>query len=397
MRIAFVVPWFGWDIPGGAEAEFRELAEHLQSEDTEISILTTCVEKFASDWNKNHYMAGTHVERGVTIRRFKVSKRNTEKFDSINYKLMNNMLPLSDEEEETFVRENINSYDLYEYVREHKEEYDYFILGPYLYGTTYHVAQMVPEKTILIPCFHDEAYFYMRNFRKVYSNVCGVIYNAIPEKELTEKYYNLCGVRQIVMGIGMDVDIAGNPDRFREKYSINDAYILYAGRKDAGKNVHILLRYFAEYKRRNNTDLKLVLIGGGEIDIPKNIREDVYDLGFIPVQDKYDAYAAATVLCQPSSHESFSFVIMESWLMGKPVMVSAACEVTKNFCRESNGGLWFEDFFEFEGVLNYLRANKDIADSMGAMGKKFVRDSFAWDKIVEKYLSFLDKQMTLHN
>ena len=55
-----------------------------------------------------------------------------------------------------------------------------------------------------------------------------------------------------------------------------------------------------------------MLIGGGELEIPTEIKNDVYDLGFVDLQDKYDAYGAATLLCQPSKNESFSFVIMES-------------------------------------------------------------------------------------
>ena len=55
------------------------------------------------------------------------------------------------------------------------------------------------------------------------------------------------------------------------------------------------------------------------------------DLGFVDIQDKYDITAAATLLCQPSKNESFSIVIMESSLCGRPVLVHEACEVTKHF------------------------------------------------------------------
>jgi alcohol dehydrogenase (cytochrome c) len=36
---------------------------------------------------------------------------------------------------------------------------------------------------------------------------------------------------------------------------------------------------------------------------------------------KYDAYAGANLLCQPSLHESFSIVLMEAWLAETPVLV----------------------------------------------------------------------------
>ena len=54
--------------------------------------------------------------------------------------------------------------------------------------------------------------------------------------------------------------------------------------------------------------------------------------------------AAASLLCQPSHNESFSLVIMESWLCGRPVLVSSQCAVTKDFAKRSNGGLYFKDY-----------------------------------------------------
>ena len=368
----------------------RELVLHLKETGAKVEILTTCVEKFASDWNFNYYHEGNVVEHGITIRRFLVRKRNTEAFDRINYKLINSNVPITLEEEEIFLRENINSPQLYQYMEEHSNEYDYYVFIPYLFGTTYYGVQVAPEKSILIPCFHDESYFYLKHFQTVFSSVAAIVYNAEPERRLAEKNYNLENVCQVVMGIGMETEVFGVPNRFRTKYGINEEFVLYAGRKDAGKNVDVLLAYFAEYKRRNKNSIKLVMIGGGEIDIPESIRRDVCDLGFVPIQDKYDACSAAIALCQPSSHESFSFVIMESWLCGKPVLVSGQCEVTKDFAIQSNGGLYFDDYFEFEGAVNYLMDNKHIADDMGRNGRVFVKDNFAWDVIVEKYLGFFE-------
>ena len=109
-----------------------------------------------------------------------------------------------------------------------------------------------------------------------------------------------------VMGLGMDTKLTYDADRFRKKYNINDPFILYAGRKDKGKNIDTLVQYFKRYKQNEQDNLKLVLIGGGELEIPTEIKNDVYDLGFVDLQDKYDAYGAAELLCQPSKNESFS-------------------------------------------------------------------------------------------
>ncbi|MEI3020524.1 MAG: glycosyltransferase family 4 protein [Ruminococcus sp.] len=390
-KIGFVIPWYGEDIPGGAEMELREVATHLQRAGMDVEILTTCVREFSADWNENYYSAGTAVVEDIAVRRFPVRRRDTAAFDRVNRRLMEGQ-HLSLQEEKTFVEEMVNSPQLYEYLKDASDDYALYVFIPYMFGTTYYGMQACPEKSVLIPCFHDEAYLYLRLFRQAYIQARGIIYNAMPEMELANKVYDFTTTEQICMGIGMDTNICADADAFRKAYRIQKPFLLYAGRKDAGKNVHTLLRYFAEYKQRHgDSDLQLVLIGGGSIEIPASVRDDVYDLGFVSRQDKYDAMAAAELLCQPSHNESFSLVIMESWLCGRPVLVHSQCAVTRDFARRANGGLYFRNYFEFEGCVQYILTHPEQARTMGQNGGAFVRENFDWDVIVEKYRAFFAK------
>ncbi|WP_301843900.1 glycosyltransferase family 4 protein [uncultured Ruminococcus sp.] len=390
-KIGFVIPWYGEDIPGGAEMELREVATHLQRAGMDVEILTTCVREFSADWNENYYSAGTAVVEDIAVRRFPVRRRDTAAFDRVNRRLMEGQ-HLSLQEEKTFVEEMVNSPQLYEYLKDASDDYALYVFIPYMFGTTYYGMQACPEKSVLIPCFHDEAYLYLRLFRQAYIQARGIIYNAMPEMELANKVYDFTTTEQICMGIGMDTNICADADAFRKAYRIQKPFLLYAGRKDAGKNVHTLLRYFAEYKQRHgDSDLQLVLIGGGSIEIPASVRDDVYDLGFVSKQDKYDAMAAAELLCQPSHNESFSLVIMESWLCGRPVLVHSQCAVTRDFARRANGGLYFRNYFEFEGCVQYILTHPEQARTMGQNGGAFVRENFDWDVIVEKYRAFFAK------
>lgn len=389
-KIAFVLPWFGEKIPGGAEMEARDLIKHLDGAGLQVEILTTCVKEFSADWNVNYYKPGVYQEMNVDVRRFPVRKRNTKSFDTVNAKLMQGTR-ITQEEEKVFLNEMINSPELYSYIRNNKNNYQVFVYIPYMFGTTYYGIKECPEKSILIPCFHDEAYFYFKEFQQLYSKVAGIVYNAEPEYELANKYYNLQNVKQIVMGIGMDTDISGDEARFRNKYNIQDEYVLYAGRKDLGKNVHTLIRYFCEYKKRSGRKTKLILIGGGKIEIPPNMKDEIVDLGFVDIQDKYDAYSGAVLLCQPSINESFSLVIMESWLCGRPVLVHDKCEVTKNFVQQSNAGLYFANYFEFEETLEYILKYESIASQMGENGSIYVKEKFNWKMIIDKYIDLFEK------
>ncbi|OUM93150.1 glycosyltransferase family 4 protein [Parageobacillus thermoglucosidasius] len=386
-RIAFVIPWYGKDIPGGAENACRNLAEKMHQKGIEVEVLTTCVKQFSSDWNVNHHKAGIEIVNGVPVRRFKVRKRNTAKFDEINRKLMMG-IRVSHEEEKIFLKEMINSDDLMTYIKENKDRYSAFIFTPYMFGTTFYGVQQVLDKAILLPAFHDESYAYFQSFRETYSKVKGMIFFSEAEREWANRHYDLRNVKQRTLGLGIS-EQAGHAERFRQKFGIRDPFILYAGRKDFGKNVHVLLDYFNRYHQVESSQVKLVLIGGGKIDIPYQVKDRVLDLGFVSQQDKYDAYAAAEFLCNPSAFESFSYVIMESWVNGRPVLVNSHCEVTKRFCIDSNGGLFFENFAEFRECTRLLLQNKKLSDWLGQNGKNYVLVNFRWNDVIDRYLSFL--------
>ncbi|WP_297958615.1 glycosyltransferase family 4 protein [uncultured Ruminococcus sp.] len=391
-KIGFVIPWYGENIPGGAEMELRQVTDRLHRAGVELEILTTCIKDAGSDWSRNFHKEGTETaSNGITVRRFRVGERNAAAFDAVNAKLMKGMR-ITPAEEDIFLTEMAECSALYSYMKEHSEEYSLFVFMPYLLCTTYNGTKMFPEKSVLIPCFHDEAYAYISRYREVFPKAAGMIFNARPEAELAERLYGFSqsGTKTIVMGIGMDTDIKPDAEAFRRKFGIDSPFIIYAGRKDKGKNVHTLVQYFAEYLKRRDTDLKLVLIGGGSIELPDELvkQKRIIDLGFVDIQDKYNGQAAAEYLCQPSKNESFSLVIMESWLCGRPVLVHSGCPVTRNFVSESDGGLYFGDYFEFEGCTDWFLANREKAALMGRNGGSYVRSSFAWDVIVEKYKKF---------
>jgi hypothetical protein len=248
-KIGFAIPWYSEKIHGGAEMELRGLTTHLHESGVELEILTTCVKEFSADWNDNYFRAGVEKVHGFTLRRFKVRKRDTAAFDAVNFKIMNGQ-SITAAEQETYVRESVNSPELYEYMRSHKDEYSLFVFIPYMFGTTYNGMQVCPEKTVMIPCFHDEAYVYMDVYKPVFERIAGIIYHAQPEFELANRIFNLSAVSQAVLGEGVYTELTSDGERFRKKYGIKEDFILYAGRKDHGKMVHILLKYFEEYKKR---------------------------------------------------------------------------------------------------------------------------------------------------
>ena len=388
MKIAFVTPWYGHNVPGGAESETRRTAEHLHEAGFAVEVLTTCIRDFYADWGRNHHKPGVEMVNGIAVRRFPVQKRDKVAFDRVNQQLMQGRR-VSAEEERIYIEEMIRCPDLYAHIEENCRDH-LLIFIPYMFATTFYGAQIYPQRTAVIPCFHDESYIYMDIYKQVFPQVHTLILHVEAEHRLVEKVFGAAnGQFRAVIGEGVDADFTVDAERFRQKYGLDQPFLLYVGRKIAGKNIPLLVDYWSRYTQVNDTDMKLVLIGKGEVAIPPEASQHVVDLGFVPLQDKYDAYAAADIFCLPSVNESFSLVTMESWLAETPVLVNGRCEVTQEHCQRSNGGLYFSNYDEFAATVDYLVAHPDIARQMGRNGRRYVLENYQWPTIVEKYAHLL--------
>ncbi|MCA9987913.1 MAG: hypothetical protein KDE59_26575, partial [Anaerolineales bacterium] len=174
MKVAFVLPWYGPDIPGGAETAARQTAERLAARGHTVEVLTTCLRDLYSDWSENSHPAGLSNHNGVTIRRFPVLSRDRTAFNQLNWQLMNG-LRIPPEQEATFIEEMFRVPALYDYIREHQAEY-VFLFTPYMFSSTYFGAQIVPARTALIPCLHDEPYVWLGLYRPVLQNAAALIF-----------------------------------------------------------------------------------------------------------------------------------------------------------------------------------------------------------------------------
>jgi len=390
VKLAFVTPWYGQDIPGGAEAEVRRTAEHLHMAGLDVEVWTTCVRDFYADWSKNYHQPGTELVNDVPVRRFPVQPRDRSAFDAVNLKLMNNR-PISADEERIYIEQMLRVDGLYDHIARHGDETLLFFM-PYMFATTYFGVQVRPDRAYVIPCLHDEAYARLSIYRRAFESIRGMLFLSAPEARLAEKLFNLTNMYTQVIGGGVDLDCIGQAERFRQKYHINQPFVLYAGRHELGKNVGLLVEYFRKFRSSHRSDVLLVLIGPGDMPVPIESGDGIVDLGLVSLQDKWDAYAAAAVVCQPSIKESFSLVIMEAWAVGTPVLVHADGAVTADHCRQANGGLYFSDYAEFAACLDVLLARPDLRTRLGHQGRAYVAQNFSWGVIVEKYRQLILKE-----
>ena len=384
MKVAFVVPFFGERAAGGAESECRNIALRLAASGVQVEVLTTCLLDLQHDWNINYYRQDVTDDHGVWIRRFRIEPVNLDPFNPINTDLINGKKIPYDKEKQ-FIAMHVNSSDLYRYIANHRDAYDWICFIPYLFGTTYYGSMFCSEKAVLIPCLHDEGYARMEIISELFHRVKKIIFNTTAERELAHQIFGSAASKGLVLGVGVETKFESNGDRFKSKFALTDEFVLYAGRKDKTKNAHLLIHYFTNYRRKHHGNLKLVMIGPDALHIPQDMRDTIIDLGFISEQDKKDVFSAASFLCQPSLNESFSIVMMESWLCGTPCLIHGECEVTRNHVVQSGGGLYFTNYGEFAKCLDYLQKHPDKRRSMEQAGKRYVLSNYNWNTVIKKY------------
>lgn len=387
LRVAFVTPWFGEGIPGGMENAAYQTVLHLHKAGAPVEVLTTTIRDFYADWGRDSHRPGLDMVQGVPVRRFPVERRNKAAFDAVNARLMRGQR-VTPEQEALFMQEMFHAPELYAFIERRQAEYIFFFI-PYLYASTYYGSQIAPARSLLVPCLHDEAYAYMDILRDLIPQVRGLVMFAQAERQLAERLYGApANQLRFVFGLGVESDIQADGERFRRRYGLDDRFVIYVGRKESGKNLPLLLAYWRRYKAQGGEG-KLVLIGSGHMPIEPDLQPHVIDLGFVPAQDKYDACAAASLLCQPSRNESFSFVIMESWLAGTPVLVHGGCAVTREHVNAANGGLYFHTCEEFAATVNYLFQHEAIGRQLAAQGRRYVLQNFTWEIVTGKYMQLI--------
>lgn len=177
--------------------------------------------------------------------------------------------------------------------------------------------------------------------------------------------------------------------RTREKYTEDKAFFLYAGAIQPRKNLVNLLKAFSIFKKRQRSEMKLVLAGR---PAPENedflqllttykYREDVVLTNDVSEEEMVQLMGAAYALVHPSLFEGFGLPVLEAMKCGVPVLTSANTSMQEI---GEDGALYFHpaDHTDMADKLMLVYKDENLRSSLIAKGK-LIAAKYSWERTAD--------------
>ena len=387
MKLAFVVQRYGAGIAGGSEMHCRQLAEHLASRH-DITVLTSTARDYVT-W-ENALPAGSSVENGVRVERFRVARpRNLKAFADLSDDVFDDLGSTAEREEEWFRSNGPDAPALLEHLRAHGTEYDLVLFWAFRYAPSYFGLPLVADRAILVPTAEEDPAVDLDVLPGYFAQPAGYLFLTPEEEALVSTRAGRTLAPARVIGIGLDPEREARPPREPlDRLGVPGEFVLYLGRVDRNKGCATLLEYFQDFVEAGGQST-LVLAGPSTLPIPAHPR--IRALGYVDDAVRQALLSHARALLVPSPYESLSIVLLEAWNHATPALVNAYCKVLQGQVRRANGGLYYRSSREFQEALSWLLADDRGRRELGAQGLAYVDREYRWPTVLERVESLLEE------
>lgn len=199
------------------------------------------------------------------------------------------------------------------------------------------------------------------------------------KRTLTE--LNATGVHKKIMVIPPVVEDPVFHKTVNEEF-LNEKYVLFLGRREKHKGLKNLLSAFNSLKSYG----RLIIAGPGE-----KIKSDsdcIIDIGEVDDAYKQQLLCFCTLLCVPSTNESFGAVYVEAMSYGKPVValdISPTNEIIKN----GKTGILVspDDINSLQNAIRELLTDDDLNGEMGRSARSYYNEHFSKKHILQQYMN----------
>jgi phosphatidyl-myo-inositol alpha-mannosyltransferase len=182
-----------------------------------------------------------------------------------------------------------------------------------------------------------------------------------------------------------DADPSGRPHR-----------IVFAGRQEPRKGLHVLLRAWPELRRRTGAELRV--IGADPLAVRLlltrlRVPEDGIEiLGFLEQDALTRELLQAKVLVAPSlGGESFGMVLTRAWACATPVAASDIPGYSEVLTPEASVAFPPGDERALVEAVVEVLADEHRRCLLGAAGRRIVQERYAWDAIAGRLVEIYER------
>lgn len=249
---------------------------------------------------------------------------------------------------------------------------------------SYKAAQRCNIPFVLTPVHHPRwVGRKYRAFNKLYTLADAVMALTEAEKKILVQL-GTAEERVHVIGHGPVLAPQAHPERFLQDHGIDGSMVLFLGQHYPYKGYRELLAA-AESVWQKKPETHFVFIGPA-VGQSESIFLEITDrrvlrLGSVGLQEKTDALSACSLLCVPSTQESFGGIYAEAWCFTKPVMGCPIPAVSEVIDDNKNGFLVEQDPAAIADKIIQLLENPIAARQMGEAGKTKVEETYTWQRI----------------
>jgi glycosyltransferase involved in cell wall biosynthesis len=369
---------------GGAQLHQHLLAQHLLDKH---SIQVLC------HWNRNRtdWLLGTTLNAPSTGDNYSVDNISVHRMglsiiDKLQlmpllpfyYPLMGKVLPSITRILEKKIDRYAQSVDLVHNVRIGREGLSFASLQ---------IARRYEIPFVFTPVHHPRwVGWRYKEFLKLYSLADRVIALTQAEKRILVEL----GVNEdriVVTGHGPIISSEADPNKFLSTYpNIKVPFVLFLGQHYLYKGYQQLLQA-APLVWKKYPEVNFVFIGPSVKQSDQafeNCDKRIHRLGSVDLQTKTNAIAACTMLCVPSTQESFGGVYTEAWSFYKPVIGCPIPAVAEVVTDGIDGYLVEQKSTCIAERICHLLSHPSIRQAMGKAGYQKVKQHYTWEKLAQK-------------
>ncbi|MDQ6796383.1 MAG: glycosyltransferase family 4 protein [Chloroflexota bacterium] len=192
--------------------------------------------------------------------------------------------------------------------------------------------------------------------------------------------------RTHVIGLGPTNDPQASPAPARTRVGPGK-FVLFLGQLHGYKGFRVLIETARAFADRR--DVRFVFAGPdvrGQARAFAGAPANVLYLGQVDPSMRDSLLQACTVLCVPSSRESFGAVLVEAWSCGKPVIGGPAAATRELIDEGIDGWTVPANPRAIAGVLSRLLDDEALGHRAGAAGRAKVAARFSWPAIAGRHL-----------